>query len=111
MVDKAAGQDRKPGTPIGSRSEQPAGRGLRDAGVAGRELALIQQRQRLLRRILQDIRAAVTVEEAVERAMTALGRELGASEVVVRIGTEAELLTGLATGSRDRASEQGGGGD
>jgi hypothetical protein len=65
----------------------------RSAGQVSREFVVAQQREQLLRRILEDIRAASSIEEAVERAITALGREMDASEVLVRLGSEAELLS------------------
>jgi hypothetical protein len=81
-------------TPAGfGQEQQSAGQRAGDADQTSGALAVAQQRERLLRQIAEDIRSAASVEEAVERAITALGREVGASEVVVRLGTEAELLS------------------
>jgi GAF domain-containing protein/HAMP domain-containing protein len=50
-------------------------------------------RERVARELTDEIRAAVTIEDAVERAIWQLGQVLGAREIVARIGTEAELLS------------------
>jgi GAF domain-containing protein len=50
-------------------------------------------RERLTREITDNIRAAVTVEDAIQRAVQEMGRALGASEMVARIGTEQDLLS------------------
>ena len=97
MAQEEAQPAHKAQTPSGFlRHQQSAGQRPAVADHASRELALAEQRERLLRQISEDIRAAASVEEAVERAITALGREMGASEVVVRLGTEAELLSYVA---------------
>jgi GAF domain-containing protein len=44
--------------------------------------------------IRDDIRAAVSVEDAIERALRLMGEVLGATEVVARLGTAADLLDG-----------------
>ena len=94
MVQEKAQPAQRAQTPPGFLHEQQsAGQMLETAGQASREFAIAQLRERLLRQIAEDIRTAASVEEAVERAITALGREMGASEVVVRLGTEAELLS------------------
>jgi GAF domain-containing protein/HAMP domain-containing protein len=51
------------------------------------------ERERLTREITDTIRAAVTVEDAVQQAIREIGRVLGASEVVARIGTKQDLLS------------------
>jgi GAF domain-containing protein len=48
-------------------------------------------REQLTRQITDNIRAAVSVEDALQRAIRELGHALGA-EMVARIGTEEELL-------------------
>jgi GAF domain-containing protein len=48
-------------------------------------------REQLTREITDNIRSAVSVEDALQRAIRELGRALGA-EMVARIGTEDELL-------------------
>jgi GAF domain-containing protein len=55
-------------------------------------------RERLTREITDNIRAAVTVEDAIQRAVREMGRALGASEMVARIGTEQDLLSGSSRG-------------
>jgi GAF domain-containing protein len=50
-------------------------------------------RERLTREITDNIRAAATVEDAIQRAVREMGRALGASEMVARIGTEQDLLS------------------
>jgi GAF domain-containing protein len=49
-------------------------------------------RERLTREITDNIRAAISVEDAVQRAVREMSRALGA-EMVARIGTEQELLS------------------
>lgn len=51
-------------------------------------------REQLTRQITDNIRAAVSVEDAVRRAVQEMSRALDA-EMVARIGTEQELLSGL----------------
>jgi GAF domain-containing protein len=51
-------------------------------------------RERLIRGITDQIRAAVTVEDAVQRAVREMARVLGAAEAVARIGTAQDLLAG-----------------
>jgi GAF domain-containing protein/HAMP domain-containing protein len=58
-------------------------------------------RERLTREITDSIRAAVTVEDAIQRAVREMGRALGASEMVARMGTEQDLLS---RSSRDDVS-------
>jgi GAF domain-containing protein len=48
----------------------------------------------LVGEIRDEIRAAVSVEDALERALRQMGQALGATEVVARLGTAAELLDG-----------------
>jgi GAF domain-containing protein len=48
----------------------------------------------LVGEIRDDIRAAVSVEDALGRALRQMGQALGAAEVVARLGTAAELLDG-----------------
>jgi GAF domain-containing protein len=57
-------------------------------------------RERLTREITDNIRASVTVEDAIERAVREMSRALGASEVVARIGAERDLLS---SSSKDEA--------
>jgi GAF domain-containing protein/HAMP domain-containing protein len=49
-------------------------------------------REQLTLRIAEQVRDAVDVEEILRVASRSLGRELNASEVVVRLGTEGKLL-------------------
>ena len=49
-------------------------------------------REQLTLRIAEQVRDAVDVEEILRVASRSLGRELSASEVVVRLGTEGRLL-------------------
>jgi GAF domain-containing protein len=56
-------------------------------------------RERTIREITDGIRSSVTIEEAIQQAIRAMGRVLGASEMVAQIGTEQGLH-----------SEQGGNG-
>jgi GAF domain-containing protein len=49
--------------------------------------------QQLTREITDNIRAAASVEEAVQRAVQEMGRALGASELVAHIGTQQDLLS------------------
>jgi GAF domain-containing protein/HAMP domain-containing protein len=58
-------------------------------------------RERLTREITDSIRGAVTVEDAIQRAVREMGRALGASEMVARIGTEQDLFS---RSSRDDVS-------
>jgi len=51
-------------------------------------------REQLTLRIAEQVRDAVDVEEILRVASRSLGRELNASEVVVRLGTEGRLLGG-----------------
>lgn len=51
-------------------------------------------RERLSREITDTIRSAASVEDAVQRAVREMGRVLGASEMVARIGTKQALLSG-----------------
>ena len=53
-------------------------------------------RERLTREITDNIRAAITVEDAVQRMVSEMGRVLGASDMIARIGTEQDLLSGLS---------------
>jgi len=94
MIQEKAQPAQRAQTPPGFPHEQQS-TGQRPAGAnqASRGLTVAQQREQLLRQISEDIRSAASVDEAVERAITALGREMGVSEVVVRLGTEAELLS------------------
>jgi GAF domain-containing protein len=50
-------------------------------------------RERLTRQITDNIRAAVTIESAIQQALREMGCALGASEVVARIGTEEQLFS------------------
>jgi GAF domain-containing protein len=71
-------------------------------------------RERLAREITDQIRAAVSVEDAVQRAMQGMSRALGASEMVARIGTEQDLTAGpQATSGTGQTPERhrGQGGD
>ena len=56
------------------------------------ETQLRATRDQLAREAVENIRSAVTMEDAVRRAIREVGRTLGASEVVARIGPESELL-------------------
>jgi GAF domain-containing protein len=49
-------------------------------------------REQLTRQITDNIRAATSVEDAMQRAVGELARALGATEIVGRIGTEQDLL-------------------
>ena len=49
-------------------------------------------REQLTRQITDNIRAAASVEDAMQRAVGELARALGATEMVARIGTEQDLL-------------------
>jgi GAF domain-containing protein len=49
-------------------------------------------REQLTLRIAEQVRGALDIEEILRVASQALGRELSASEVVVRLGTEGRLL-------------------
>jgi GAF domain-containing protein len=51
-------------------------------------------REQSARQAAETIRAAVGVEDALQRALREMGRLLGASELVVRLGTEQDLLSG-----------------
>ncbi|MBN1179032.1 MAG: GAF domain-containing protein [Anaerolineae bacterium] len=51
-------------------------------------------REQLAREITSDIRAASDVEDAIQRAVSALGRALHASHTVIRIGARENLLAG-----------------
>jgi GAF domain-containing protein len=68
-------------------------------GLAAENLRLLDQTQRraareqLTRQITDSIRAAVNVEDAMQRAIQELGRALHASEMIARIGTERDLLS------------------
>jgi len=57
------------------------------------ETQLRATRDQLAREVVENIRSAVTMEDAVRRAIREMGRTLGASEVVARIGPESELLS------------------
>lgn len=65
--------------------------------LAAENLRLIestQQREaleRITRTITDDIRGAISIEDAVQRTLKILGRTLGLSEMVARIGTEETL--------------------
>jgi GAF domain-containing protein len=50
-------------------------------------------RERLTREITDHIRSAITVEDAIQRAIQELGRALGTSEMIARVGTARELLS------------------
>jgi GAF domain-containing protein/ABC-type uncharacterized transport system substrate-binding protein len=50
-------------------------------------------RDQLAREIVENIRSAISVEDAVRRAIREMGRTLGASEVIARVGSERELLS------------------
>jgi PAS domain S-box-containing protein len=66
-------------------------------------------REQLTREITDNIRAAVSVEDAMQRAAGQLARALGAAEVVTRIGTEGELLAergGLGNGDSNTPGGQ-----
>ena len=94
MVQEKVQSAQRAQTPPGFLHEQqPTVQRPVGAEQASRELVVAQQREQLLRQISEDIRSAASVDEAVERAITALGREMGALEVLVRLGTEAELLS------------------
>jgi GAF domain-containing protein len=68
--------------------------------LAAENLRLLDQtqrgeaRERLTREIADDIRAAVSVDDALKRAVRRLGYALGASEVVARMGIEGERFSG-----------------
>ena len=49
--------------------------------------------QQMTREIADNIRSATSVEQAIQRAVQDMGRALGASEMVARIGTERDLLS------------------
>jgi GAF domain-containing protein len=51
-------------------------------------------RERLSREITDTIRSAASVEDAIQRAVNEIGRVLGVSEMVARLGTEQDLLAG-----------------
>ena len=51
-------------------------------------------RERLSREITDTIRSAGSVEDAIQRAVREMGRVLGASEMVARLGTKQDLLSG-----------------
>ncbi|MBN1955988.1 MAG: GAF domain-containing protein, partial [Anaerolineae bacterium] len=51
-------------------------------------------REQLTREVTDNIRAATTVDEAIQRAMEELGRVLAASQIVARIGPEDRLSGG-----------------
>jgi GAF domain-containing protein len=53
-------------------------------------------RERLTREVVDNIRAAVSVEDAMQRAVQELGRVLGVTEMVARIGTERDLLSSVS---------------
>jgi GAF domain-containing protein len=66
------------------------------------------ERERVTREISDDIRAAVSVDDAVQRAIRQLGRALGASEIVARIGSERDLV-GLESGDPAGVPQRGNG--
>ena len=94
---KAQPASRAQTPPENFHEQQSAGQRPPDADLANAGLAVARQREQLLRQISEEVCSAASVEEAVERAITALGREMGTSEVVVRLGTEAELLSHAAS--------------
>jgi GAF domain-containing protein len=49
-------------------------------------------REQLTLRIAEQVRSALDVEEILQVASLSLGQELGATDVVVRLGTERTLL-------------------
>jgi hypothetical protein len=48
-------------------------------------------RERVVREITENIRGAVSIEDAVRRGLEEMQRALGASELVARLGTERDL--------------------
>jgi GAF domain-containing protein len=77
-------------------------------GLAAENLRLLDQTQRraareqLTRQITDSVRAAVDVEDAIQRAIQELGRVLGASEMIARIGTEPDLLSDSLVKNEER---------
>jgi GAF domain-containing protein len=65
-------------------------------------------RERLTREITDNIRAAVSIEDAMQRAVQELGRALGAAEMVARIGTERESLAERGASGNDDSAAPGG---
>ena len=53
-------------------------------------------REQLIGEVTAHIRAATSVEDAVQRAVHEMGRALGATELVARIGTKQYLLPNQA---------------
>jgi GAF domain-containing protein len=68
------------------------------------ETQLRATRDQLAREAVENIRSAVTMEDAVRRAIREVGRTLGASEVMARVGLEGDLLSG-----RQQSSPEGDG--
>jgi GAF domain-containing protein len=65
-------------------------------------------REQLTRQITDNIRAAVSVEDAMQRAVGELARALGTDELVTRIGTEQELLAGRGAPAQGDSHVPGG---
>jgi GAF domain-containing protein len=91
---------RKDGAPVSAEEVELAQDIGEQFALAAENLRLFEEtqrraaRERLTRQITDNIRAAVSVEDAVQRAVQELGRALGAAELVARVGTEKELLSG-----------------
>jgi GAF domain-containing protein len=74
---------------------QAIGEQFAQAAESLRLIENTQQREaveRVTREITGDIRAAVSIEDAVRRTLRALGRALGEAELVARLGAEPVLL-------------------
>jgi GAF domain-containing protein len=54
--------------------------------------------ERVTREVTEDIRAAVSIEDAVRRTLRALGQALGDPELVARIGSEQVVWRGKGDG-------------
>jgi GAF domain-containing protein/CHASE3 domain sensor protein len=59
------------------------------------------RRERLIREITGKVQGSIDLDAILETTVQELGKALGASHAVVRLGTEAELATPLAEGQAD----------
>ena len=59
------------------------------------------RRERLIREITGKVQGSIDLDTILQTTVQELGKALGASQAVVRLGTEAELATPIAEGQTD----------
>jgi hypothetical protein len=108
LLDGTKRTDKGPWTPVEIATMEALASQLSSAVERARLYRNTQRvaaREQLALRIAEQVRGALDVEEILRATSLSLGRELNASEVVVRLGTARELL-GDADPGADRDTPQ-----